>query len=304
MYFKKTAGTGHETDKYPYRQKIQDWIGRAGSPSLPRLFLSMHARYLAPLIITATAVFAQTQSAPDLPSPTATEQWEPLPPVVSTPAGGAPSDAVVLFDGTNLDAWDSTNAKEPRPLWKIESGVLTPVDKTGSLCTKAAFGDVQLHLEFRSPVNPVKSGQQRGNSGVIFMGLYELQVLDSYENPTYVNGQAASIYKQHPPLVNASRKPGEWQTYDAVFIAPRFDANGRLVSPGRMTVFHNGVLVQHDTVINGVTLHRGQPFYKPHAGKLPLVLQNHAVDRPSFRNIWVRELSLPQSACQACPVKK
>ncbi|OAM87229.1 DUF1080 domain-containing protein [Termitidicoccus mucosus] len=256
----------------------------------------MHIRFLAPLVLTATAVFAQTNPASNLPPPSATEQWEPVPPVVSAPAGGVPSDAVVLFDGAGLDAWDSTSAKEPRPLWAVRDGVLTPVDKTGSLRTKQAFGDVQMHLEFRSPVNPLKSGQQRGNSGVLFMGLYELQVLDSHDNPTYVNGQAASIYKQHPPLVNASRQPGEWQVYDAVFVAPRFGADGTLLSPARMTVFHNGVLVQHDTVLLGATEYRGAPSYKPHAAKLPLVLQNHPVDRPSFRNIWVREISLPEAS--------
>jgi hypothetical protein len=140
----------------------------------------------------------------------------------------------------------------------------------------------------------VGSGQGRGNSGIYFMGLYELQILDSWQNPTYANGQAAAIYKQHPPLVNASSRPGEWQTYDVVFIAPRFAVDGRLLTPARMTAFHNGVLVQHDAVLRGPTVFRGEPRYAPHAAKLPLVLQDHR-NLVAFRNIWVRELALPEA---------
>ncbi|MDR2674896.1 MAG: DUF1080 domain-containing protein [Opitutaceae bacterium] len=202
-----------------------------------------------------------------------------------------PSDATVLFDGASLDAWESTSAKEDKPLWKIAGGELTPVDKTGSLRTKTAHGDVQLHLEFRAQTNPAKNGQSRGNSGLLFMGLYEFQILDSHDNPTYANGQAASIYKQHPPLVNASRPPGEWQTLDVIFIAPRFAADGALLSPARITAFHNGALVQHDAILTGPTTHRGRLAYTPHPARLPLVLQNHPVDRPSFRNIWLRDLA-------------
>ncbi|MDR0901544.1 MAG: DUF1080 domain-containing protein [Opitutaceae bacterium] len=256
----------------------------------------MNIRLPALFLITATAALAQTKPAPELPPAKATEQWEPVPPVVSVSAGGVPEDAIVLFDGSNFDAWVSDSKKSSQPRWKLEDGVATPVPDTGSLVTKRAFGDAQLHLEFRMPVAAAKTGQHRGNSGVLFMGLYEFQVLDSYKNPTYANGQAASIYKQHAPLVNAGRAPGEWQTYDIVFVAPRFDAAGKLLSPARMTGFHNGVLVQHDAVLTGETLHRGFPAYKAHAAKLPLTLQNHSGDRPSFRNIWIREIALPEAA--------
>jgi Domain of Unknown Function (DUF1080) len=236
-------------------------------------------------------------AAEELPPATATEIWTPVPAVVTAPAGGVPSDAIVLFDGTSLDAWEPV-LPSGHP-WKIEDGamVVIPTPAPAKPCdqqTKQAFGDVQLHLEFRTPAQVVGDSQGRGNSGVFFMGLYELQVLDSYNNPTYVNGQAGSIYKQHPPLVNASRPPGEWQSYDAVFIAPRFAADGTLVSPARMTVFHNGVLVQHDAVLRGPTANRGRPPYVAHAAKLPLRLQDHR-NPTAFRNIWVRELKLPET---------
>lgn len=221
-----------------------------------------------------------------------TEQWTPVPPVVSAPAGGVPSDAIVLFDGKNTDAWEPVvpGAKG----WLLEDGVLVVRPHSGWLSTKASFGDIQLHLEFREPAEVRKNGQDRGNSGVFFMGLYELQVLDSYNNPTYVNGQAASMYKQCAPLVNASRPPGEWQTYDAVFITPRFSPAGTLLSPARVTVFHNGVLVIYDFALKGPTLYRGIPRYSPQPARLPLQLQDHG-DRVAFRNIWVRELHLPPS---------
>lgn len=227
-----------------------------------------------------------------LPPPQATELWSPEPPVVRAPAGSAPSDAIVLFDGTNLDAWESARtAGAPAP-WKIEGDALTIVPKRGGIRTRRSFGDVQLHLEFRTPTEIKGGGQDRGNSGVFLMGLYEVQVLDSHNNKTYVNGQAGAVYKQHPPLVNASRPPGEWQSYDIVWIAPRFGADGKLLSPGRVTVFHNGVLVQHNAEIKGPTAYRGSPAYAPHAGKLPIELQEHN-EPASYRNIWARELALP-----------
>jgi hypothetical protein len=232
-----------------------------------------------------------TYLPPDTPA-AATEDWETKVPVITVPAGtGIPSDATVLFDGSSLAAWESTNPKETSPQWKVGGGILTPVDKTGGLRTKTAHGDVQVHLEFRTPAAPAKRGQYRGNSGLLFMGLYEFQVLDSYDNPTYANGQAASIYKQHPPLVNASRAPGEWQTCDVIFTAPRFAAGGALLSPARITAFHNGGLVQHDAVLTGPTAYRGRLPYAAHAARLPLVLQNHPAERPSFRNIWLRDLA-------------
>jgi hypothetical protein len=268
----------------------------------------MNLRHLVPLfslfLIATAATAANAAPAlpplPPLPEPVRTEQHQPVPPVVSAPANAAPSDAIVLFNGsaTALAAnWESTDRANPAPRWTLEpaSRAVVVAPKTGDLRTKAAFGDMQLHIEWRSPaaVDPKNTGQARGNSGVFFMGLYELQVLDSFENDTYVNGQAGSIYKQFPPLVNASRRPGEWQTYDAVFIAPRFNADGALVSPARLTVFHNGVLIQHDTVLRGGTEFRGLPRYVAHAARLPLTLQNHAGDLVAFRNIWVRELTFP-----------
>ena len=229
-----------------------------------------------------------------LPPPEATEQWSPEPPIVSVPANGVPSDAIVLFDGKNLDAWESAKtAGAPAP-WKIEGDAMTIVPRRGGIRTKRSFGDVQLHVEFRTPTEIKGSGQNRGNSGVFLMGRYEVQVLDSYNNKTYVNGQAGAVYKQHAPLVNASRPPGEWQTYDIVWIAPRFGAKGELVAPGRVTVFHNGVLVQHDVEVKGPTVYRGNPAYQPHADKLPIELQEHN-EPTSYRNVWVRELALPAS---------
>ncbi len=250
-------------------------------------------------VLAATpAINAQSASEtrPPLPKPELTEQWTPVPPVVSVPAAtGIPSDAIVLFDGSNLDAWVSTDPKNATPRWTLEpeSRAMVVAPKTGNLRTKASFGDVQLHIEWRSPAVVKKSGQGRGNSGIFFMDLYELQVLDSHNNETYCNGQAASIYKQFPPLANASRAPGEWQTYDIVFIAPRFKDDGSLDTPARLTVFHNGVLVQNNTALRGPTEYRGLPSYKKHADKLPLALQNHGGDLVAFRNIWVRELSFP-----------
>jgi hypothetical protein len=223
---------------------------------------------------------AQTAAAPkaEEPAPELTEVWTPKPPVISAPAGGIPSDAIVLFDGKNLDAMVIVPIKEPKP----------SVDQQ----TKRKFGDIQLHLEFRTPAKVEGKGQGRGNSGVFFMGLYELQILDSHNNETYSNGQVGSIYKQHVPLVNASRPPGEWQSYDVVFIAPRFGHDGRLLSPARLTAFHNGVLVQYDVELKGPTRYRGAPSYQPHAAKLPLSLQDHR-NPTAFRNIWVREIALP-----------
>lgn len=238
------------------------------------------------------------------PAPNAlTEVWSPVPAEVSAPASGIPSDAIVLFDGKNLDAW--APARPDGHPWKIVDGVMTviPTAAPAPPCdqqTKQSFGDVQLHLEFRTPRNVTGEGQDRGNSGVFFMGLYELQILDSYHNSTYVNGQNASIYKEHAPLVNASRGPGEWQSYDVVFIAPRFDAAGELLSPARMTAIHNGVLVHHDVALTGPTPNGPSffqptlPKYKAHPPKLPLLLQDHRTP-VEFRNIWLRELTLPQT---------
>lgn len=243
------------------------------------------ARLGALLAAVTTVAFA----ADELPPASATEAWSPKPPVISAPAGAPPSDAVVLFDGKSLDAW--APVREGSPGWAIEDGAMVVVPKkpANDVRTKQAFGDVQLHLEFRTSPEAKGSGQQRSNSGIFFMGLYEVQVLDSYQNETYVNGQVGSVYKQHIPMANPSRPPGEWQAFDIVFIAPRFDGAGKLVSPARATVFLNGVLLQHDVTLRGGTVHRGEPSYTAHAAKLPLSLQDHG-DRIAFRNIWAREL--------------
>ncbi len=236
------------------------------------------------LLITGT-ITAQT---PDNRDPTVTEVWTPKPKKVTPgPAyGEPPSDAIVLFDGKDLSKWSS--AKEGEAKWEVKDGALTIVKGAGDIKSKQTFGDIQLHIEWREPTNLSGEGQARGNSGIFFQEKYELQVLDSYESLTYSNGQAGSIYKQHMPLVNATRKAGEWQTYDAVFNAPRFSENGSLISPARVTVFHNGVLIQNNTSIWGATGYRGLPTYEPH-GKGSLRLQDHG-NPVSFRNIWVREL--------------
>lgn len=254
----------------------------------------MHPRFALTALLIAGRLLAADGPSDNLPAPELTEVWSPVPPVISAPAGAIPSDAIVLFDGKSLDAWESAKEGQGPARWQIEDGAMVVAPKTGDIRTKAAFGDIQLHLEFRTPAKVVGESQGRGNSGIFFMGLYELQVLDSYENKTYPNGQVASIYKQHIPLVNASRKPGEWQVYDVIFIAPRFSADGKLISPARLTAFHNGVLAQYNVEIKGPTSWRGKPPYKAHAAKLPLSLQDHN-NPTAFRNIWVRELSLPES---------
>jgi len=201
--------------------------------------------------------------------------------------GKAPSDAIVLFDGKDLSEWlaeDNGPAK-----WKLENGYMEVVAKTGYIHSKKPFGDCQLHVEFREPVPPRGTSQERGNSGVFLMGLYEIQVLDSYENKTYADGQAAAVYGQYPPLVNASRPPGEWQWYDIVFHAPHFDSAGKLQRPARVTVFHNGVLVQDNVEIRGRTAIGYIPTYAPGPDRAPLALQDHG-NPVRYRNIWIREL--------------
>jgi len=222
--------------------------------------------------------------------PQATEVWEPEPRVVNPGPTNAspPSDAIILFDGSSLSAWAS-DKDGGFPKWEVNDGKFTVVKGTGGIHTKQKFGDMQLHIEWQTPPDNGKDGQGKGNSGVFLMGKYEVQVLDSYENRTYSNGQAASIYKQQPPLVNAMRPIGEWQTYDIIFSAPRFNADGMLVKPAYVTVMHNGVLVQNHVQIKGPTVFTGIPQYEAHADKLPIHLQDHG-NPISFRNIWVREL--------------
>ncbi len=220
--------------------------------------------------------------------PKATEVWEPEPRVVTPGAttSTAPSDAIILFDGANLDEW--SNSKGEAAGWNVADGAMTVVKGTGTVQTKRNFGSVQLHLEWRTPAEVVSEGQGRGNSGVFLNGIYEVQVLDSYDNRTYSNGQAASIYKQSMPLVNACRPPGEWQTYDIVYMQPEFNKDGIKVKSGTLTVIQNGILVQNNIEIRGTTPYIGLPKNPAH-GDGPLILQDHG-NPVSYRNIWVREL--------------
>jgi len=216
----------------------------------------------------------------------------PKPPVVTPGAttGTAPSDATVLFDGTDLSAW--TFGRHP---WKLQKGYME-VNNGGGATTKEAFGDSQLHLEYMAPASPHGVSQTRGNSGIILMGFYEVQVLDNNQNSTYSDGYIGAVYGQHPPLANASRKPGEWQTYDIVFRAPRFNGK-KIIEPAYVTVYLNGVLVQHNAEIYGRVRWRGLASYEAHAAELPLVLQDHGDKQPvRFRNIWIRRLDLSPEA--------
>ena len=263
--------------------------------------------------VSAVPVLAQTSNAPAAPKPKIHEividgiagfqdtpmqpdgKWHvhdparPLPPVV-TPGNSfsqmapPPDDAVVLFDGKDLTQWRDKKTGGPA-LWKVEAGAAVSVK--GDIVTTNKFGDLQLHLEFREPTPPKESGQGRGNSGIFFMGLYEIQILDCYGNKTYADGATGGLYGQHPALANACRPPGEWQTYDCIFTAPRFDAKGEAVSPAYLTATLNGVVVQNHQAFRGATNWRSPGQYATHADALPLVLQYHS-NPVAFRNIWVR----------------
>jgi len=248
--------------------------------------------------IGALACAANAQQPEQQPKPEETEVWQPVPAVV-TPAetpGAPPSDAIVLFDGKSEDQWVSAQDHTPAK-WVVADGVLTVSKGVGSIETRRKFHNYQLHLEFRIPADIAGSGQGRGNSGVFLASTgpgdagYELQVLDGYNNPTYVNGMVGSIYKQSIPLVNAARKPGEWQSYDVVWNAPIFNEDGTLKTPAYVTALFNGVLVQNHFELKGQTLYIGKPFYKAFDGA-PIKLQAHGdkSEPISFRNIWVREL--------------
>lgn len=228
----------------------------------------------------------------------------PNPPVVDPgPASNlptpAPKDAIVLFDGQDLSQWASD--KGPAR-WVVQDGSMQ-VNGTGSIHTVQSFGSCQLHLEFATPSPATGDSQGRGNSGVFLMSRYEIQVLDSFENVTYADGQCAALYGQHPPLVNACRKPGEWQSYDILFVAPRFSADGKLLSPARATVLQNGIVVQLDAEFYGATGHRSEPHYQAHAAKAPIELQDHG-NPMRFRNVWIRELQLPATPDAAKPAAK
>ena len=254
---------------------------------------------------TVNAVMAQ------ITDPKATEVWEPVPAKV-TPGnwGSAPSDAIILFDGKDLSAWQKpqfihergtvkdmkamvaeldNNYEHPAADWTVKDGQFIVKPGTGAIETKEKFGDFQLHIEWLSPADPGKEGQLYSNSGIFMMSLYEIQVLNSYENKTYSNGQAGSIYKQHIPLVNATRPPGEWQAYDIVFTAPRFNEDGSLKSPARVTALHNGVLIQNNVELQGPTAYIDYSSYFKHPEKMPLRLQDHG-DLVRYRNIWIRHL--------------
>jgi hypothetical protein len=197
-----------------------------------------------------------------------------------------PSDAVVLFDGRDLSKW--TSEKGSAPGWKVEKGYMEVVGGSGSLVSKEKFGSAQIHLEWATPIQVTGSSQRRGNSGVIIMSRYEIQVLDSYNNLTYADGQASAVYGQWPPLVNAARQPGAWQTYDIAFEAPQFNGQ-KLIKPAYVTVFHNGVLTHHHQEIMGAVIHRDVAKYTPHEAAEPLMLQDHNA-KVRYRNIWVRRL--------------
>ncbi|MCD7937334.1 MAG: DUF1080 domain-containing protein [Tannerellaceae bacterium] len=221
--------------------------------------------------------------------PGMSEYWTPQPPVVTPgdPATlSAPSDAIVLFDGKNLSAWESVKGGEAK--WEVSDGKFTVVRGTGDIRTKDTFESFQLHIEWRMPENITGESQGRGNSGVFLQGMYEIQILDCYENETYVNGQTGSVYKQTPPLVNAMRKPGEWNVYDIIYTAPIFKEDGTYLYPPRVTVIQNGIVLQNNTTILGTTEYIGFPQVKPH-GAGPIKLQDHG-DPVQFRNIWLRKL--------------
>lgn len=232
----------------------------------------------------------QAQEKKDIPiPPELTEFWEPEVRVVAPGTATAPpSDAIALFDGSSLKEWVSAKDGAPAPWTLNPDGSMTVLPGAGDIKTRRLFGDVQLHLEFRTPTEITSDGQGRGNSGVFFQERYEVQVLDNYQNRTYSNGQAGSVYKQHIPLANACRPPGEWQTYDIIFTAPRFNKDGVRVSAGTLTVIHNGVLIQNHVEIQGTTEYIGWPKNIAH-GPAALRLQDHG-NLVSYRNIWIREL--------------
>lgn len=254
---------------------------------MKRIIFSNKNHFIAIAIILCTGLNNLNAQEGD---PKLTEVWKPVPAIVTPGENGeAPSDALLLFDGKNLDEW--TNVKGEKAAWKVENGTMTVAGGSGAIKSKQKFADFQLHIEWRTPSVVAGEGQGRGNSGILIQERYEVQVLDSYDNLTYSNGQAGSIYKQHIPLVNASKKPGEWQTYDIIFSAPRFNDDGSLKEAAYITVIHNGVLIQNHVKIKGGTRYIGQPEYEKHQLRESLLLQDHG-NPVSFRNIWVRELNM------------
>ncbi|MBC7721226.1 MAG: DUF1080 domain-containing protein [Pedobacter sp.] len=249
------------------------------------------------LVVAAITIISNASA--QVGNPKATELWLPVPKIV-TPGksvNDAPSDAIVLFDGKNLNKWVSTNDTTQAAKWTVANGIFTVNKAVGNIQTKQIFTNFQLHLEWKIPATITGEGQARGNSGVFLAATgpgddgYEIQILDCYNNKTYVNGQTGSIYKQSIPLANACKKPGEWQTYDIIWTAPRFTDNGLVSTTARVTVIHNGVLLQNNVELKGQTTYIGAPSYKKH-GAAPIKLQAHGdkSEPISYRNIWVREL--------------
>ena len=252
-----------------------------------KITFAMKKIFLVALSIWSASALGQGISR-DKMDPAVTEVWDLKPKKITPGAqvGEAPSDAIILFDGKDLSAWSAAKGGDAR--WEVKDGAMTVVKGTGDIKTKQAFGDFQLHIEWRAPEKVEGEGQGRGNSGIFLQERYELQVLDSYESVTYSNGQAGSIYKQSIPLVNACKKPGEWQTYDVIFTAPKFSDNGRVITPACVTVLHNGVVIQNNTQILGPSEFKGLPVYQTH-GKASIKLQDHG-NPVSYRNVWLREL--------------
>ncbi|MBW8001440.1 MAG: DUF1080 domain-containing protein [Planctomycetes bacterium] len=227
-------------------------------------------------------------------------KWEvhdmnrPVPDIVTAgkEAGSAPSNAIILFDGRDISKWElKKNGKAAK--WKVENGYMEVAKKAGDIRTKQKFGDCQLHIEWAAPIKVKDKSQGRGNSGVFLMGLYEVQVLDSFNNRTYADGQAGALYGQSPPLYNVCRGPGKWQSYDIIFRRPRFAKNGSITKAGRVTVLHNGIIIQDSVELLGPTEHKKRAKYKQHADKLPIILQDHG-NKVRYRNIWLIELSEEQ----------
>ena len=238
------------------------------------------ARRVGPAV--AAAMIVSTAAAAYLSQEYKSGKVWPEPPLVTPGEGTAPpSDAIVLFGGKDLSAFEGGEK------WLVKDGVAT--SRGGGITTKASYGDCQMHVEWAAPEKVEGEGQGRGNSGIYLQGHYEVQILDSYQNTTYFDGQCASIYKQWPPLVNACRKPGQWQTYDILFEAPRFAKDGKVQRPAYITVLHNGIVVQNHSEVQGTTAWDRAPAYEPHADRLPLHIQDHG-NPVRFRNIWLREL--------------